>query len=108
MSPERFEAMGVDVVVGGATEAELEAVGLLFEKLDRTFSRFRPDSELNRVNAAAAEFVAASPIFARVLALALDAALRTDGVRVAGPLVFRYPGTKLDLNCVVKGVAVDA
>ena len=67
MSPERFEAMGVDVVVGGATEAELEAVGLLFEKLDRTFSRFRPDSELNRVNAAAAEFVAASPIFARVL-----------------------------------------
>ena len=147
MSPERFEAMGVDVVVGGATEAELEAVGLLFEKLDRTFSRFRPDSKLNRVNAAAAEFAAASPIFARVLALALDAALRTDGlvdptlgaaieaagydrdfaeltdderppaptvqgswrhVRVAGPLVFRYPGTKLDLNCVVKGVAVDA
>ncbi len=80
MSPERFEAMGVDVVVGGATEAELEAVGLLFEKLDRTFSRFRPDSELNRVNAAAAEFVAASPIFTRVLALALDAALRTDGL----------------------------
>ena len=29
-------------------------------------------------------------------------------VRVAGRLVFRYPGTKLDLNCVVKGVAVDA
>jgi thiamine biosynthesis lipoprotein len=29
-------------------------------------------------------------------------------VRVAGRLVFRYPGTKLDLNCVVKGLAVDA
>ncbi|TMM03744.1 MAG: FAD:protein FMN transferase [Actinobacteria bacterium] len=147
MSPDRFEAMGVDVLVGGATEAELEAVGLLFEKLDRTFSRFRSDSELNRVNAATAEFVAASPMFVRVLALALDAARRTDGlvdptlgaaieaagydrdfaeladderppsaavpgswrhVRVAGPLVFRYPGTKLDLNCVVKGLAVDA
>jgi len=147
MSPERFEAMGVDVVVGGATEAELEAVGLLFEKLERTFSRFRPHSELNRVNAATAEFVAVSPMFARVLTLALDAAARTDGlvdptlgaaieaagydrdfgeltdderspgptvqgswrhVRVAGQLVFRYPGTKLDLNCVVKGLAVDA
>jgi thiamine biosynthesis lipoprotein ApbE len=80
MSPDRFEAMGVDVLVGGATEAELEAIGLLFEKLDRTFSRFRPDSELNRVNAAPAEFVAASPMFVRVLALALDAASRTDGL----------------------------
>lgn len=29
-------------------------------------------------------------------------------VRVAGRLVFRYPGTKLDLNCIVKGLAVDA
>jgi thiamine biosynthesis lipoprotein len=147
MSPDRFEAMGVDVLVGGATEDELEAIGLLFEKLDRTLSRFRSDSELNRVNAGTAEFVAASPMFVRVLALALDAALRTDGlvdptagaaieaagydrdfaeltddgrppagaapgswrhVRVAGPLVFRYAGTKLDLNCVVKGLAVDA
>jgi hypothetical protein len=61
MSPDGFQAMGVDVVVGGATEPELEAVGFLFEKLERTFSRFRPDSELNRVNAATAEFVAASP-----------------------------------------------
>jgi thiamine biosynthesis lipoprotein len=147
MSPERFEAMGVEVLVGGATRAQLEAVGLLFEKLERTFSRFRPDSELIRVNAATAEFVSASPMFAQVLTLALDAARRTDGlvdptlgaaieaagydrdfaeltdderpptpavagswrhVRVAGPLVFRYPGTKLDLNCVVKGLAVDA
>src|SRR6266480_2983383 len=147
MSPERFEAMGVDVLVGGATAAELEEVGLLFEKLDRTFSRFRPESEPSRVNAATAEFVAASPMFVRVLALALDAARRTDGlvdptlgaaieaagydrdfaeltdderppaptvqgswrhVRVAGPLVFSYPGTKFDLNCVVKGLAVDA
>ena len=147
MSPDRFRAMGVDVLVGGATGAELEAIGLLFEKLERTFSRFRPDSELNHVNARRAEFVAASPTFTRVLALALDAARRTDGlvdptlgsaleaagydrdfsdvhkderppaptvqgswrhVRVAGPLVFSYPGTKFDLNCVVKGLAVDA
>jgi thiamine biosynthesis lipoprotein len=147
MSPDRFQAMGVDVIVGGATEDELEAIGLLFEKLERTFSRFRSDSELNSVNAASAEFVAASPMFVRVLGLALDAARRTEGlvdptlgaaieaagydrdfaelgdderppapavpgswrhVRVAGRLIFRYPGTKLDLNCVVKGLAIDA
>ena len=147
MSPERFRAMGADVVVGGATPSELETIGELFETLEQTFSRFRPDSELNRVNAGDAEFAAASPTFARVLALALDAARRTDGlvdptlgaaieaagydrdfaglagdgpptrpttlgswrhVRIAGRLVFRYPGTKFDLNCVVKGLAVDA
>jgi thiamine biosynthesis lipoprotein len=147
MSPERFRAMGTEVVVGGATSRELEAVEQRFATLEQTFSRFRPDSELNRVNAGAAEFVAASPTFVRVLALALDAARRTDGlvdptlgaaieaagydrdfselagdgppprpttigswrhVRIAGRLVFRYPGTKFDLNCVVKGLAVDA
>ena len=147
MSPERFRAMGAEVVVGGATPSELEAIEQLFATLEQTFSRFRPDSELNRVNAGAAEFVAASPTFVRVLALALDAARRTDGlvdptlgaaieaagydrdfaelagdgppprptalgswrhVRIAGRLVFRYPGTKFDLNCVIKGLAVDA
>ena len=139
--------MGTHVVVGGATPSELEAIEQLFATLEQTFSRFRPDSELNRVNAGAAEFVAASPTFVRVLALALDAARRTDGlvdptlgaaieaagydrdfaelagdgppprptalgswrhVRIAGRLVFRYPATKFDLNCVVKGLAVDA
>ena len=147
MSPDRFRAMGAEIVVGGATPSELEAIEQLFATLEQTFSRFRPDSELNRVNAGAAEFVAASPTFVRVLALALDAARRTDGlvdptlgaaieaagydrdfaeldgdgpptrptavgswrhVRVAGRLVFRYPGTKFDLNCVVKGLAIDA
>lgn len=147
MSPERFRAMGAEVVVGGATPSELEAIERLFATMEQTFSRFRPDSELNRVNAGAAEFVAASPTFVRVLALALDAARRTDGVvdptlgaaieaagydrdfaelagdgppprptvlgswrhvRIAGRLVFRYPGTKFDLNCVAKGLAVDA
>jgi thiamine biosynthesis lipoprotein len=139
--------MGVDVVVGGAGTDELGEIEALFENLDRTFSRFRADSELLRVNSTPSEFVATSATFARVLAVALDSALRTDGlvdptlgaaieaagydrdfseladddrppaptvpgswrhVRVAGQLVFRYPGTKFDLNCVVKGLAVDA
>jgi FAD:protein FMN transferase len=147
MSPDRFQSMGAEIVVAGATPDELGAIEGLFATLDSTFSRFRPDSELNRVNAGTAEFVAVSPTFARMLALALDAARRTDGlvdptlgaaieaagydrdfgeladderpaaptaagswrhVRIAGRLVFRYPGTKLDLNCVAKGLAVDA
>jgi thiamine biosynthesis lipoprotein len=138
--------MGVSVLVGGSTPAELAAVASLFEELDGMFSRFRPGSELNLVNATAAEFVAVSPTFSRVLALALDSARRTEGlvdptlgaaieaagydgdfaelsddsapgptvrgswgqVRVAGRIVLRRPGTKLDLNCVVKGLGVDA
>jgi thiamine biosynthesis lipoprotein len=139
--------MGAGVVVGDATHAEAAEVKALFERWDRVFSRFRHDSELSSVNEAAAEFVAVSPLFARALTLALDAARRTDGlvdptlgtaieaagydrdfaeladdgrrlspgvpggwrhVRVAGRLVFRHPGTKLDLNSVVKGLAVDA
>ena len=147
MSPDGFEAMGVEVVVGGATETELREVKRLFERLDRIFSRFRPDSELSRLNESSSGFVGASPTFVGVLRLALDAARRTDGlvdptlgvaieaagydrdfarladddrppepslrgswrqVRVAGSLVFCPPATKLDLNGVVKALAVDA
>jgi thiamine biosynthesis lipoprotein len=147
VSRDWFHAMGVGVVVGGATRLELAEVTQLFDKLDRIFSRFRADSELSLANDSPSDFVAVSPTFARTLALALDASRRTDGlvdptlgaaieaagydrdfdqlrddersrapavhgswrhVRVAGRLVFRYPGTKLDLNCVVKGLAVDA
>ena len=46
----RFPAMGADVLVHGATAGELEAIEALFADWDRVFSRFRPDSELNRVN----------------------------------------------------------
>src|SRR5919198_2758699 len=147
VSRDWFQAMGVGVVVGGATPTELEEVKDLFERLEATFSRFRAGSELNLVNNGAAEFVAVSPLFARALALALDSARRTDGlvdptlgvaieaagydrdfaeltpdprppapavpgswrhVRGAGRLGFCYPGTKPDLHCIVKGLAVDA
>jgi hypothetical protein len=49
-----FRAMGVDVVVGGATDTERSAVSELFERWDLVFSRFRPSSELNSVNASPA------------------------------------------------------
>jgi thiamine biosynthesis lipoprotein ApbE len=47
-----FESMGSEVVVEGATRAEAARIQALFEERDATFSRFRPESELSRVNAA--------------------------------------------------------
>ena len=72
--------MGCEIVVAGATAAELEAVRALFDERDRIFSRFRPESELNRVNAAEGRFVRVSAPFARALAAALDLAGSTNGV----------------------------
>jgi thiamine biosynthesis lipoprotein len=123
MSPDRFEVMGVVVVVGGATPGELAQVLELFASWDRTFSRFRSESELSRVNATGSRLVALSPLFADVLAVALAAAESTDGLvdptlgrardgwrslRLTGRLLGRAPGTVLDLNGVVKSLAVDA
>lgn len=138
--------MGVDVVVGGATGDELAGVVDLFAAWERTFSRFRPDSELSRVNGSAGPAVVVSERFAEVLEVALLAARATGGLvdptlglaiesagydrdfgllgpderppgptcpgswrslRVSGRLLVRAPGTSLDLNGVVKGLAVD-
>src|SRR5947207_9099153 len=147
MAPEpSFRSMGVDVVVEGAGDGELAAIQSLFEEWDRTFSRFQPDSELNRVNRSPATVVAVSPLFAHALGVALGAAETTDGLvdptlgvaieaagydrdfvdvpddadpprstvpgrwrslRLAGRLLGRHPGTRLDLNGVVKALAVD-
>jgi thiamine biosynthesis lipoprotein len=55
-----------------AVERELDAI-------DRACSRFRPDSEIARVNASAGRAVRVSPLLAEALALALRAARLTDG-----------------------------
>ena len=122
MSLDRFEVMGVEVVVGGATTAELVQVHELFASWDRTFSLFRSESELSRVNATDSPLVVLSPLFADVLAVALAAAESTGGLvdptlgravggwrslRLTGSLLGRAPGTVLDLNGVVKSLAVD-
>jgi thiamine biosynthesis lipoprotein len=137
--------MGVEVVVGGANEDELARIGLLFERWERVFSRFRAVSELNRVNGDPASVVVVSELFASVLRNALGAAGATDGLvdpslgRASRPLattaisrcspttdrsvrlpgrwrslvladrvLLRPPGVELDLNGVVKALAVDA
>jgi thiamine biosynthesis lipoprotein ApbE len=55
-----------------AVEHELDAI-------DRACSRFRPDSEIARVNTGAGRAMRVSPLLAEALALALRAAALTDG-----------------------------
>jgi thiamine biosynthesis lipoprotein len=80
ISTATFRSMGCEIVVGGATPAELAEIQSLFAERDGIFSRFRADSELNRVNAAAGRVVAVSPEFARAVGLALEAAASTNGL----------------------------
>jgi thiamine biosynthesis lipoprotein len=135
--------MGCEVVVSGGDPA---AVADVFARWEDTFSRFIPDSELSRVNASIAPALRVSPLFARALDAALDAAAETDGlvdptlaaalesagydrdfpllgdradpagppapsrlreVRLDGLILRRPPGLALDLNGVVKSLAVD-
>ena len=117
MNVHRFHAMGCEIVVAGAEPAGVAAV---FEEWEDAFSLFRPGSELSRVNRSGATIVAVSPLFARVLAVAFDAAAETDGlvdptlcgrwreVQLVGRVISRPIGLALDLNGVVKSLAVDA
>jgi thiamine biosynthesis lipoprotein len=138
--------MGVEVVVCGASDEELASIRRLFDEWERVFSRFLPESELNRVNRDSATVVL-SRVFAHAVRTALRAAAATDGlvdptlgaaveaagydrdfallgdderplgpasrgrwraIRLSGRLLSRPPGTVLDLNGVVKSLAVDA
>src|SRR2546421_9278405 len=78
--PHRFREMDDDIVVGGADAPQGAMVELLFAEWDRVFSRFRAHSELALVNASGAPVVVVSPLFARALRAALDAATATGGL----------------------------
>ena len=75
-----FRAMGCEVVVDGASGAEVAAVADLFGRRDTTFSRFDPASELNRINTTGWDPVVASDNFARMLRVAVGAARETGGL----------------------------
>jgi thiamine biosynthesis lipoprotein len=109
----RFRAMGCEVVLAGGDPAAAAAV---FERWEAAFSLFRPESELSLVNASPADVVAVTPLFASTLQVAVDAAAETGGlvdpalggeVRLVGRLLGRQAGLRLDLNGVVKALAVD-
>jgi thiamine biosynthesis lipoprotein len=141
--------MGVEVAVCGASDDELAAIRDLFDEWDGVFSRFRPDSELNRINRDPMGAVILSRVFAYAMRAAISAAASTRGLvdptlgaaveaagydrdlselgddelplpfrppspgtwrllRLSGRLLSRPPGTALDLNGVVKSLAVDS
>ncbi len=147
MITRRFTAMGCEMVVASRRAAETEAAERLLADWEEIFSRFRVDSELNRVNELAGTAVVVSELFAHVVEVALAVAQETGGLvdptlggaledagyvadfdelepdpSPAGPgsrgawrlvtcrgRLLSFPeNVRLDLNGVVKSLAVDA
>jgi thiamine biosynthesis lipoprotein len=78
-----WRALGTKVhvlVTDGDISTARDAVEATLARVDATYSRFRPDSELSRLNARPAETVAVSDLLARAVAEALRAAAATDGL----------------------------
>ena len=79
---ESWRALGTGVHVlvhDGDLPAASRAVRAVLAQVDRTYSRFRPDSELLRLNAGDARQQRISPLLADAIATALRAAELTDG-----------------------------
>ena len=68
------------LVHDGDAEPARTAVVQLLEEVDRTYSRFRPDSELTAVNTQAGHERRVSPLLAEALGAALRAAAQTNGL----------------------------
>ena len=86
-----WDAIGTSVrlvVSDGDVHAARAAVAGLVDEVDRTYSRFRPDSELSLVNTHATETVTLSPLLALATETALRGALLTDGL--VDPTVGRH------------------
>jgi thiamine biosynthesis lipoprotein len=75
MERRTFHAMGTEIELLGA--GGFEAAQVLFDELEALMTRFRPDSELSRLNRDGA--IDASPDLVRVVELALEARERTEG-----------------------------
>ena len=80
-----FHAMGSKILIAMDTDAAtlyqagLEAASW-FEEWEQHFSRFRLTSELSELNLHTGEFWQVSPIFWRVVKLALEVETKTDGL----------------------------
>ncbi len=80
----RWPALGTSAQVIVTEPAVLptarRAVERLLEGIDAAANRFRADSELTRLNSARGSWLDVSPLFARALRAAIDAAAWTDGL----------------------------
>ena len=78
-----WKALGASVHVLTTDPKELAAAEMAVDEtlreVDQAYSRFRDDSELNRLNAGAGRPVRVSPLLGRAIATALRAARLTDG-----------------------------
>lgn len=79
-----FDALGCHVHVATSDPAELRPAVAVAERLlggvDATCSRFRRDSDLSRVNAAAGRWVPVAPLLLAAVRVALAAAHESDGL----------------------------
>ncbi|HEX7471507.1 MAG TPA: FAD:protein FMN transferase [Candidatus Limnocylindrales bacterium] len=78
-----WRALGTSVhllVTDGELEPARRAVADLLDEVDRAYSRFRPDSELSRLNAAGGQPMAVSPLFGTAIETALRAGRLSDGL----------------------------
>jgi thiamine biosynthesis lipoprotein len=87
-----FRSMGTTMALVGPVEEDLHGAGSdawesavagvesAFAEVDARFSRFRPDSELSRVNANAGRWTDVTEPFAELLWMSLMGAARTDGL----------------------------
>jgi len=78
-----WEALGTSVVLLVDDPEALATARAIVERelraIDRACSRFRPDSDLQRVNAGAGRFVGVDPLLIEAVEVALRAAVLTDG-----------------------------
>jgi FAD:protein FMN transferase len=78
-----WQALGTTVrlvLEGGDVGRGQRSVSDLLDEVDRTYSRFRPDSELSSLNARAGQRVPISPLLTWALAAALRGARLTHGL----------------------------
>ena len=78
-----WRALGTNVdvlVLDGDLDLAVNAVEAVLDQVDRTYSRFRLDSELMTLNRRAGEPVELSPLLNQALAAAIRAARATDGL----------------------------
>ncbi|MFI5362249.1 MAG: FAD:protein FMN transferase [Elusimicrobiota bacterium] len=113
-----------EAAVAGAAARARDLIFVEIQRLEALLSRFRPDSDVSRINrAAGASPVRVAPETSAAIAAALDFASASDGafspavdgdhraVRLdpaAGTVFLPVPGTSLDLGGIGKGFALDA
>jgi len=90
----------VDIVDTKATESIFDEVFSYFEYIDNTFSTYKDQSEISRINRQELKLMDASEDMRTIFALAEDTRLRTDGF-----FDIQYDG-RYDPSGIVKGWAI--